>query len=99
MKKYPKHELRHSFKYLWEAESLQEILDLMNSWSRTYPNLKSWFNHKKQDWILAGLIPEKSKILIDWWRFAYKHTNISESSHFSDNNYTRQKLSLLATII
>jgi len=43
--------------------------------------------------------PEQSKIPIKWWTFARDHTEISESSHFQDNNYTGRKQSLLAALL
>jgi hypothetical protein len=40
-----------------------------------------------------------SKIPIQDWQYAPKHTGISESSHFQDNNFTGPKLSLLAAVL
>lgn len=71
----------------------------MDNICSVYPELKKWIDSKRPAWILAGLSKERSKIPVEWWDFARKHTGLEESSHFQDNNYTGRKLSLLAAVL
>ena len=69
---------------------------LENIWNaRSY----HWLDRKQKAWILGGLCPGVSKIPILWWDMARKHTGLSESSHFQDNNVTGRKNNLLAAVL
>jgi beta-xylosidase len=96
MKKFPRHPMTTDIMQLWEAESIDDLKIQMQIISSSYPDLKNWTKSKQKDWILAGLAQEKSKVPPEWWTFARSHTGISESSHFSDNNFTGRQLSLLS---
>lgn len=98
-KKFPQHPMLFHVDALWNAETKQGLLEKMDSICVVHPELKPFFNGKKADWILAGLTIEQSKVPYEWWVYARKHTGISESSHFRDNNYTGRKLSLLSAIL
>lgn len=71
----------------------------MDSICQVYPELERWINNKRADWIIAGLARSESRIAPEYWTFARKHTGISESSHFSDNNFTGRKTSLLNAVL
>ena len=98
-KEWPKHTVRHSIDIIWQQETQDGLFQHMNNICEVYPELKKWINHKRTPWILAGLTKELSKVPEAWWTFARKHTGISESSHFSDNNYTGRALSLLNAVL
>jgi hypothetical protein len=98
-KKFGDHPAKHLLHLIWEAKSKPELLEHMDEISSTYPETKSWIDHKKTPWILAGLSPEQSKIPIEFWIIARKDTGVSESSHFMDNNFTGRRLSLLTTVL
>ena len=49
--------------------------------------------------MLAALTKEHSKIPLQWWDIALKHTGLAESSHFQDNNWTGRKLTLLGALL
>ena len=97
--KYPKHPARYKINKIWYEDTVTSVIQRIDSISTLYPKLKSWINSKKADWILAGLTTEQSKVPYDWWTFARKHTGIGESSHFTDNNYSGRKISLLAAVL
>lgn len=63
-----------------------------------HPELTNWIKDKKVQWIVSGLTKAESKIEPVYWDFARKHTGISESSHFQDNNFTGRKTSLLNAV-
>ena len=98
-KKFPNHELKHVVDKIFNADTERELLFQMDNICITWPQLKPWINSKRAAWIMAGLSKARSKIPIEWWDFARKHTGIEESSHFQDNNYTGRKLSLLAAVM
>ena len=87
--------MRHMIQELWMAKSKDELLAEMDRVCAAYPELKSWISNKQKGWLLARLAREQSKIPIQWWTYARKHTGICESSHFEDNNFTDRKISLL----
>lgn len=91
--------MRHRMQELWMAKSKDELLTEMDRVCATYPELKSWISNKQKGWVLAGLAREQSKIPIQWWTYARKHTGICESSHFEDNNFTGRKISLLGAVL
>jgi hypothetical protein len=84
---------------LWTAESKTQLLENMDRICETWPELKSFVKNKKVPWIMSGLCKGESKIPPQWWDFARKHTGISESSHFQDNNFTGRKTSLVNAIL
>ena len=94
-KKFLKHSIKYHIHQFWNVNSKQKLLKQMNSISETYSELKSWINSKKKKWILAELTSEQSKVSIKWWIYACDHTEIDESSHFQNNNFTDWKISLL----
>ncbi|PYH88476.1 hypothetical protein BO71DRAFT_136463 [Aspergillus ellipticus CBS 707.79] len=98
-KKFGDHPAKYKIRGLWEASTTQEILEHIQCLSTEYPELKHWLENKKPPWILSGLAAELSKIPYLDWIYARKHTGLSESSHFQDNNYTGRKLSLLAAVL
>ena len=98
-KKFPKHPARYMINQIWEQDTLQSLHRCMDSICTLYPELKSWIESKRVDWILAGLTTEQTKVPNKWWTYARHHTGIEESSHFSDNNYTGRKISLLAAVL
>ena len=98
-KRFPKHPARHIINQIWHEATLEALLERMDSICTLYPELKSWINSKKADWILAGLTTEQTKVPYHWWVYARKHLGIGESSHFSDNNYTGRNISLLAAVL
>jgi succinate dehydrogenase/fumarate reductase-like Fe-S protein len=58
--------MKHEIHALWNAKSKQELLVQMQSIYTEYPELKNWLKSKEKGWILSGLIPEQTKILIKW---------------------------------
>jgi hypothetical protein len=64
-----------------------------------WPETRTWFGQKRAPWILAGLSHKASKIPIEWWTNAWKHTGLSESSHFHDNHAIGRKRALLTAIL
>jgi hypothetical protein len=60
-----------------------------------YPELTKWLKHKETSWIMSGLAQSESKVAINYWIYARKHTGISESSHFQENNRVGRKTSML----
>ena len=98
-KRFPTHPMRHRILQLWDTPSKQQLLEQMQSICSVYPELSSWLQSKKKNWILSGLTPEESKIPVRWWTYARDHTAISESSHFQDNNFTGRKISLLGAVL
>lgn len=98
-KRFPTHPMRHRILQLWNMPTKSQLLEQMQSICSVYPELSSWLQSKKKNWILSGLTPEESKIPIKWWMYARDHTGISESSHFQDNNFTGRKISILGAVL
>jgi hypothetical protein len=86
-------------KNLWEAKTKSDVLERMQYICTRYPETKRWIDSKRRPWILSGLTLEQSKIPVEHWMYARKHTGISESSHFQDNNAVGRKQSLLAAVL
>lgn len=100
-KKFGDHPAKAHVRLIWEARSRDEVIEKIRSFQSIFhdPKLDRWLNHKLTPWILAGLCIGQSKIPSKWWLIARQHTNIGESSHFQDNNFTGRKLSLLAAVL
>jgi hypothetical protein len=98
-KRWPRHAVLHSMKDIFEGDSVQEIVRRIDGICSVYPELKPWFKNKRKDWMLAALTKEHSKIPLQWWDIALKHTGLAESSHFQDNNWTGRKLTLLGALL
>jgi hypothetical protein len=99
-KKWPQHPIRHELpERLWTAESKTELLGRMASICQEYPELTTWIRSKQALWIISGLTKGESKVPFEYWIYARKHTGISESSHFKDNNFAGRKTSLLNAIL
>ncbi|KAH8684403.1 hypothetical protein BGZ60DRAFT_165405 [Tricladium varicosporioides] len=95
-KKFPLHPARHMLlDKIFGSESSDEITTHMRNICTVYPELQSWVVNKQPTWLIAGLARSASKVPIAYWTFARKHTGISESSHFQENNFTGRKTSLL----
>lgn len=103
MKKFGRnHPAKHALENIWNARSYDEVMTKMESLKNIYPEdakLHHWLDRKRKAWILGGLCPGVSKIPILWWDMARKHTGLSESSHFQDNNVTGRKNNLLAAVL
>lgn len=98
-KKFPQHPVRPIIGEIWDfqdSESLER--ELVKIYTK-YPELKNWCKNKMADWILAGLAKDRSRIPGIWWDYARKHSGLSESSHFQENNFTGRKLNLLAAVL
>lgn len=98
-KKFPNHEFRHELaERLCTTATQEELLRRMDGICETWPELTSWIRNKRAPWVLSGLSKGVSKVTPEYWVFARKHTGISESSHFEDNNFTGRKTSLLNAV-
>jgi hypothetical protein len=98
-KRFPSHPASGFIDLMWNATSKAEVLKLMQETETQWPETKNWFKGKRADWILAGLTQEASKIPISWWNNAPKHTGVSESSHYHDNEAVGRKQALLTAIL
>jgi hypothetical protein len=98
-KKFPIHPAKNLIPELWSAENKDQVLERMQTICTAYPELKPWVRSKQVPWILAGLSKEQSKIPTTDWIIARKHSGLSESSHFKDNNHTGRNLSLLGAVL
>jgi hypothetical protein len=101
-KKFGDHAAKESIYKLWNSSSRDELLGKVDSILQLFPGdkLKRWLQHKtSKPWILGALCPGQSKMDYEHWRLVSKQTNISESSHFQDNNATGRKLSLLGGVL
>lgn len=101
-KKFGDHPAKEAVYQLWNAPSREEFFKKMEGILELFPHdkLRRWLEHKSsKPWILGGLCPGQSKMDFQYWRLVSKHTNISESSHFLDNNATGRKLSLLGGVL
>jgi hypothetical protein len=99
-KKFGDHEIRHLIlNKIYGAKTHEELAENMLSMCTLYPELKTWIINKQPRWLLCGLVKSESKIPIEYWTYARKHTGISESSHFSDNNFAGRKVSLLDAVL
>lgn len=99
MRKHPKHPATYEVMQMWDIEDAYEFEQRIQELMDTHPRLKTWLQNKLKPWILAGLVREKSHILKFWWLFARSHTGLTESSHFTDNNFTGRQLSFLAAVL
>lgn len=98
-KRFPKHEAQTWVQdRLWQYETREQVLQQMDRICAAYPELKTWLKSKQKDWILAALCRELSKVQVQWWTHARKHSGVAESSHFSDNNISGRKNTLLGGI-
>jgi hypothetical protein len=104
-KKFGDHPAKESVYQLWNSSSRDELLKKVDGILEVFADdkLKRWLQHKtSKPWILGALCPGQSKmgyVAYEYWRLVSKHTNISESSHFLDNNATGRKLSLLGGVL
>ncbi|KAJ5081543.1 hypothetical protein NUU61_009807 [Penicillium alfredii] len=98
-KKFGDHPATAIINYIWEADSKQAVLSLMEAMISQFPETESWVKNKQVDWILSSITPEASKIPIHWWIQAPHHTGICESSHFVDNEAVGRKQALLTAIL
>jgi hypothetical protein len=71
----------------------------MQSICELYPELRTWILNKQPQWLIGGLCQAESKIPIEDWILAKKHTGDSESSHFQENNFTGRGLTLCAAAL
>ena len=71
----------------------------INNIYETYSEFKSWIKNKIKEWILTKFIFEQSKIFIKWWIQTCDHTEINKNNHFQNNNFIKQKLSLLNAVL
>ena len=95
-KKFPMHPARHMIlDKIFTSNTKDEISQHMRSVCTAYPELRSWIVNKQPEWLMTGLAQSASKVPIEYWTFARKHTGNSESSHFQENNFTGRKTSLL----
>ena len=98
-KRWPTYVAKYEVDKIWGATSKEDLYERMDSICSAYPELETWIESKKTPWILAGLSPDQSRIDPEWWTYARKHTSLTESSHFQDNNYTGKKLNLLVAVL
>jgi hypothetical protein len=101
-KRFGNHPAKHLIHYLWDSTSRDQLLNKANTILETIPNqsLKNGLNIRYQrHGILGALCQGQSKIDFQDWNLVRQHTNISESSHFQDNNFTGRRLSLLGAIL
>ncbi|OJD12483.1 hypothetical protein ACJ73_09344, partial [Blastomyces percursus] len=95
----PNHPAGHLVAQIWDMNNKRDILEQMDTMAKLWPELKTWLNSKRKDWILSALTLEQSRISADWWTFARNHTGITESSHFADNEFVGRKQTLLAAVL
>lgn len=96
MKRFGNHPGRHTvLNDLFGGSTRAALLDNMRSICRQYPDLKRWIRHKQAHWLVSGLAHSESKVPIEYWTIARKHTGLCESSHFQENNYVGRKTSML----
>ena len=96
MKRFGNHEARHIvLNKIFGPDSREEILENMRSICQMYPELTRWVNHKKPRWLMSGLAQSESKVPIEYFTIARKHTGLSESSHFQENHRIGRKISML----
>jgi hypothetical protein len=99
MKDFPDHPLKDQIPHMWNASTKAELIRQMNHTCDAYPELANFIRNKQQDWILAGLAQEESKVPLDWWDYAHNETSIGESGHFLDSEYVGRKLPLLTAVL
>lgn len=96
------HPVKNELENVWNSTSKENAIDKINALKDLHPDdtkLHCFLNRKLKSWILGGLCLGASKIPHQYWSLARKHTGISESSHFQDNNYTGRKNNLLAAVL
>lgn len=98
-KKISKHSAHYIAQEIWDSSTIDVLLQYIESICQAHSELKSWIINKRSSWILADLSKERFKISHQWWTYARKHSEISESSHFQDNNFTRRNISLLNVVL
>jgi hypothetical protein len=98
-KAYPDAADRHYIMPLLTAESKEDYLQRIEQLCSQYPNRTTWFQGKKVDWVISGLVPSVSKVHRQWRMFAAKNTNIEESGHWQDYTATGLRASLISVIL
>jgi hypothetical protein len=94
------HPFRHELtERLWTSESKEQLYQRMDGICATYPEFTSWLKSKRVPWIVSGLMKSESLVPLQYWEYARKHTGISESSHFQENNFTGRKTTLLNAVL
>jgi hypothetical protein len=83
---------------LFQSRNRAELNQNVESICRTYPELKSWIVSKLPSWLISGLVKSESKIDILYWTECRKHTGLSESSHFQENNFTGRGTNMLNAV-
>lgn len=100
-KRFPKHDMYDIVAHrLFNSNSRAELDSQMDEICRAYPELMAWIRGKQgKRWIRAALSGQETKIPIEWWMNARKHTGLNESSHFSDNNFAGRKNTIIGGIL
>ena len=71
----------------------------MHSMCTLYPELRTWIINKQPQWLLSGICQSESRVAIEDWTLAKKHTGDSESSHFQENNFIGRGRSICAAAL